>query len=74
VGRLFDEAERRDPGHQRRWVALVDDNNRQIDRIDAEAKARGIDVAIVVDLVHVLEYLCAAAWCFFAEGDTAAEE
>jgi hypothetical protein len=74
VGRHFDEAERRDPGHQRRWVALVDGNNHQIDRIGAEAKARGIHVAIVVDLVHVLEYLWAAAWCFFAEGDTAAEE
>jgi hypothetical protein len=74
VGRLFDEAERRDPGHKRRWVALVDGNNHQIDRIGAEAKARGIDVAVVVDLVHVLEYLWAAAWCFFAEGDKAAED
>ncbi len=74
VGRLFDEAERRDPGHQRRWVALVDGNNHQIDRIGAEANTRGIDVTIVVDLVHVLEYLWAAAWCFFAEGDTAAEQ
>ena len=74
VGRLFCEAERRDPGHQRRWVALVDGNNHQIDRIGAEATARGIDVTIVVDLVHVLEYLWAAAWCFFAEGNMAAEE
>jgi hypothetical protein len=74
VGRLFDEAQRRDSGHQRRWVALVDGNNHQIDRIGAEAKARGVEVAIVVDLVHVLEYLWAAAWCFFVEGDTAAEE
>ncbi|MGH8303154.1 MAG: ISKra4 family transposase, partial [Steroidobacteraceae bacterium] len=74
VGRLFDEAERRDPGHKRRWVALVDGNNHQIDRIGAEAMARGIDITIVVDLVHVLEYMWAAAWCFFAEGDTAAEE
>ena len=74
VGRLFDEAEGRDPGHKRRWVALVDGNNHQIDRIGAEARARGIDVTIVVDLVHVLEYLWAAAWCFFAEGDSAAEK
>ena len=74
VGRLFDEAERRDPRHTRRWVALVDGNNHQIDRIGTEAKTRGIDVTIVVDLVHVLEYLWAAAWCFFAEGDTTAEE
>jgi len=74
VGRLFDEADRRDPAHTRRWVALVDGNNHQIDRIGAEAQSRGVDVTIVVDLVHVLEYLWAAAWCFFAEGDTAAED
>jgi len=27
----------------------------------------------VVDFVHVLEYLWRAAWCFFAEGDPAAQ-
>ena len=58
VRRLFDEADRRDPAHTRRWVALVDGNNHQIDRIGAEATLRGIDVTIVVDLVHVLDYLC----------------
>jgi hypothetical protein len=71
--RVFDEAERRDPNHQRTWVALVDGNNHQIDRVKAESADRGIDVAIIVDFVHVLEYLWAAAWCFFAEADPAAE-
>jgi hypothetical protein len=32
-----------------------------------------VEVTIVVDLVHVLEYLWGAAWCFFNEGDLAAE-
>jgi hypothetical protein len=32
VGRIFDEAQRRDPEHQRSRVALVDGNNHQIDR------------------------------------------
>ncbi len=73
VAAVFDEAERRDPDHQRTWVALVDGNNHQIDRIQAEAATRGIDVPIVVDLIHVLEYLWGAAWCFFPEGDPAAE-
>ncbi len=71
---IFDEAERRDPTHQRTWVALVDGNNHQIDRVKAESAARGVDVAIVVDLIHVLEYLWAAACCFFAEADPAAED
>lgn len=74
VGRVFDEADRRDPHRKRRWVALVDGNNHQIDRIQAEANQRNLRVAIVVDLIHVLEYLWGAAWCFFAEGDPAAEQ
>ncbi len=73
VGDIFDEAERRDPNHERTWVALVDGNNHQIDRIKAEAKARKIKVTIVVDFVHVLEYLWSAAWSFFTEGDPTAE-
>ena len=73
IAQVFDEAERRDPHHRRRWVALVDGNNHQIDRIQAEAKARGTNVTIVVDLVHVLEYLWGAVWSFFAEGDPTAE-
>jgi hypothetical protein len=70
---VFDEASRRDPGHRRTWVALVDGNSHQIDRVHAEARARGVQVTIVVDFVHVLEYLWRAAWCFFAEGDPDAE-
>lgn len=72
VGQIFDEAARRDPGHERTWVALVDGNNHQIDRITAEATTRNIDVAIVI--VHVLEYLWRAAWSFFDEGDPAAQD
>jgi hypothetical protein len=74
IAKAFSEADRRDPGHGRPWVALVDGNNHQIDRIKAEAKERNLDVSIVVDLVHVLGYLWDAAWCFFAQGDKAAED
>jgi hypothetical protein len=70
---MFCEADRRDPSHQRAWVALVDGNNHQIDRIKTEARKRKVKVKIVVDLVHVLEYLWSACWCFFKEGDPAAE-
>jgi hypothetical protein len=59
IGRLFDEADRRDPTHARTWIALVDGNNHQIDRIQAEATQRGIDVTILCDFIHVLEYLSA---------------
>jgi hypothetical protein len=74
VADIFDEAQRRDPAQQRQWVCLVDGNNHQIDRIKQEAKTRKVKIAIVVDVVHVLEYLWGAAWCFFDEGDPAAEQ
>jgi hypothetical protein len=73
VSEMFCEADRRDPSRQRAWVALVDGNNHQIDRIKNEARKRKIKVTIVVDLIHVLEYLWSAGWCFFTEGDPAAE-
>ncbi len=73
VRRVFEEAERRDPEHRRTWVALVDGNNHQIERIKAEARSRGVEVAIVVDLIHVLEYVWKAARCFYKEDDPAAE-
>src|SRR5664280_1146287 len=74
VAQIFAEADRRDPDHDRTWVALVDGNNHQIDRITAEAHARTLQVTIVIDFIHVLEYIWTAAWCFHREGDPAAEE
>jgi hypothetical protein len=69
----FDEATRRDPEHHRDWVALVDGNTHQIARIRAEARARDLTVPIVIDFIHVVEYLWKAAWCFFTEGDKQVE-
>jgi hypothetical protein len=74
ISAVFEEAERRDPAHLRTWVALVDGAKHQIDCIEAEAADRGIEISIVVDFVHVLEYLWSSAWSFFAEGDPTAEE
>ena len=57
IAAAFDEAERRDPGHQREWVVLIDGNNTQIEAVTAEAARRGVTVTIVIDFIHVLEYL-----------------
>lgn len=70
---VFDEAHRRDPDQARTWVALVDGANHQIDRINAEALSRGTAVHILIDFVHVMEYLWKATWCFHPEGDPAAQ-
>jgi hypothetical protein len=69
----FAEAGRRDPDRQRTWVALVDGNAHQIACIRKLAAAAGVQVTIVIDFIHVVEYLWRAAWCFYPEGDPAAE-
>jgi hypothetical protein len=70
---VFDEAERRDPRHERTWVALVDGDSHQIEMIRAQAAARGTGLVIVIDFIHVLEYLWKAAWCFHPPRDPAIE-
>jgi hypothetical protein len=74
IAEMFNEADRRDPDRQLAWVALVDGNNHQIDRIKTEARKRKVKIPIVVDFIHVLEYLWSACWCFYKEGDPAAEQ
>jgi hypothetical protein len=66
---VFDQAEARDPEHRRDWVVPVDGAKHQIDLICAEAGQRGADITIVIDLIHVLEYLWGAAWCLHETSD-----
>ncbi len=58
---MFDLAAQRDPNHRRRWIVLVDGNNHQIERIEHEAALRGVHIDLVIDFIHVLEYLWRAA-------------
>jgi len=74
IAAAFDEAERRDPGHQREWVVLIDGNNTQIEAVTAEAARRGVTITIIIDFIHVLEYCWKAAWSFFDKGEPAAGE
>jgi hypothetical protein len=74
IGKIFDEADRRDPGHLRTWIALADGDVHQLGQIQAQAAARGITLAIVIDFIHVLEYLWKAAWCFHPPRDPAMED
>ena len=74
ISSAFDEGERRDQQHKREWVVLIDGNNTQIEAVTAEADRRGVTVTIVIDFIHVLEYIWKAAWSFFDKGEPAAEE
>jgi len=65
----FAEGLRRDPDHQAEWVVLVDGDPTQIDYIETAAKAHGVSVVIIVDIIHVLEYLWKAAKVLFDPED-----
>ena len=72
ISAVFDQADRRDPARQRTWIALVDGDPHQIAAIRDRAARRGISITILIDFIHVLEYLWKAAWCFHAPRDPAA--
>jgi len=74
IEQMFTETERRDPNHKRKWVVLVDGQSFQLKQIRSVMKQRNITAPIVLDFIHVLEYLWKAAYCFFDEGSQQAEE
>ena len=57
IASMFDEAERRDPEHQRRIAMIVDGAEHQIQVITDEATKRAMTITIVLDLIHVIHYL-----------------
>jgi hypothetical protein len=64
---------RRDPERQRPWVMLVDGHEGQREHIHAVIERHGVEVTLILDFIHVLEYLWKAAGCFHAPGSEAAE-
>jgi hypothetical protein len=70
IGQVFDEACRRDPEHQQTCLALAG-NVCQIKQITSQAKERGMDVTILIDIIGVIEYLNSAGKCFFTDDQQA---
>lgn len=64
---MFDEAAHRDPTGLKRWVALVDGNLPQLDWLQQLAEQRHVPVPIVMDFIHVAQYVWGAALAFFPE-------
>ena len=65
----FEEGVRRDPAHQAEWVVLVDGDTTQIDYIQQAAKKYEATVVIILDIIHVLEYLWKATNALFDPDD-----
>lgn len=74
IDEMVAEALRRDPGHCRPWVVLVDGEPHQLRRIKRALKQHKVSATIVVDFIHVLEYLWKAAYGFFDVDDEQVEE
>ena len=73
VAAAFEEARTRDPGNTKRWAVLVDGARHQLGLVRAEARHIGVEVTIVIDFIHVLEYIWKAAYVFNKEGSKEAE-
>jgi hypothetical protein len=69
IATSFAEAKRRDPEQRAEWVVLVDGDLTQIDEIEQAAKTVGVEVVIIVDIMHVLEYLWKAAKAWLSPDD-----
>lgn len=74
IEEAFQEALRRDPHQERHWIVLVDGNETQLEIIRATAARLNVHVTIILDVIHVLEYLWKAAYNFHNEGSKQADE
>lgn len=66
---MFAEAHKRDPKHRREWVILVDGAKHQLRVVRSLAQKEGVNATIILDIMHVIEYLWNAARAFLADKD-----
>jgi hypothetical protein len=74
IDAAFQEGLRRDPERKKTWVGLVDGNETQIELLQAGAKRYALSLLILLDIIHVIEYLWRAARVFHEEASPEAEE
>lgn len=74
IAEAFDEALYRDPHQQKNWVALVDGNKTQLRLLKQLAQKHHIHLTIVLDLIHVIEYLWKAAFVFYSPSSQQTED
>ena len=68
IAEMFAEAHSRDPEHRRRWVVLVDGSGPQLEAIKRQASRLGVSITIIMDVIHVIEYLWQAGMCLMPAG------
>jgi hypothetical protein len=73
INEIFKEGQSRDPHHEKQWVGLVDGNPKQLQLLKEQATAFNVTLIIIIDFIHVLEYLWKASHVFYKEGDPLCE-
>ena len=68
IEQAFVEAGRRDLMQQKTWLAVVDGNEDQLALLEYVAGLYEYDLLIILDIVHVAQYLWKAGRAFHAEG------
>ena len=74
LAEAFREALRRDPQRQKNWVGLVDGNQNQLDLLNQLARQHQVQLTVVLDLMHVTEYLWSASVAFHDEASPQREQ
>ncbi len=67
IEEAFLEGLRRDPQRQKTWVGLVDGNATQLKLLAQLSRKHGVQMTIVMDVIHVSEYLWQASLAFNEE-------
>lgn len=74
ISEAIEEALHRDPNQQKNWVALVDGNKTQLRLLKELAQKHNIKLTIVLDIIHVIEYLWKAAFAFHSPSSKQSED
>ena len=69
-----DEGLRRDPSKEKQWIALTDGSKTQINVLKKHAKKNGIQLTVILDIIHVIEYLWDAAAALHGASTPEAEQ
>lgn len=73
IGAMFEEVLRRDPNRSHPWAILVDGGEQQLEIILAFIMRYRPDAILILDFIHVLEYVWKAAHGLFAVGSQEAQ-
>lgn len=69
IAHAFEEASRRDPERRHSWIVLVDGNATQIEEARKQGKKHGVKLTLILDFIHVSEYVWKAGRSLYPEGD-----